>query len=345
MRTRALRSLLPLALLSLAAPLGARQSDVAVLHVYSARHYDVDRALYEGFEQASGIRIELVEGKDDALLARLASEGQRSPADVFVTVDAARLWLAEEAGLFQPVRSDVLEERIPAHLRHPDGLWFGLSTRARCIVYAKERVQESELSTYADLAAERWRGRVLVRSSSNVYNQSLVASLIARNGEEQTEKWARGLVANFARKPQGGDTDQIRAVAAGEGDVALVNSYYFARLLSSDDPKDREVVAQVALFFPNQDGRGTHVNVSGAGVLKTCADVGAAVRFLEYLSGDAAQRIFALGNNEFPAAQGVPLAPALEPWKTKKLDAQTSVAEMGRRNREAILLMDRAGWR
>ncbi len=339
-----------LAVLALALTLGSCQQDATpdetiTLNVYSARHYDVDQQLYDGFEEATGISVALIEGKDDALLARLESEGERSPCDVFITVDAARLWLAEDAGHFQPTSSAALEERVPAHLRHPDGLWFGLSTRARCIAYSKERVDESELSSYEDLADPRWRERVLIRSSSNVYNQSLVGSLIEAHGVDATEAWARGLVANFARAPQGGDTDQIRAIAAGEGDVAVVNSYYYARLLKSDKPEDKAVVAAVGLFFPNQADRGAHVNVSGAGVATHAPHPDAARQFIEYLTSDEAQKLFAQGNNEFPVVDTVATDPVLAPWADAKRDTTTNVAAFGKQTRAALELMDRAGWR
>lgn len=321
------------------------------LNVYSARHYDADKQLYAAFEEATGIEINLIEGKGNELLARLKQEGRNSPCDVFVTVDAGNLWAADEAGVFQAVESEVLNERVPAHLRQEDGRWYGLSVRARCIFYSREKVDPAELSTYEALAEPRWKGRVLIRSSSNVYNQSLVGSLIARHGEEQTEAWARGLVANLARKPQGGDTDQIRAVAAGEGDVAVANSYYYARLVKSEKPEDREVVRKVGIFFPNQSGRegqkgsGTHVNVSGAGVARHSPNRAAAVRFLEFLVSDEAQRIFAEGNNEFPAVAAAPVDPVLKPWLAHEFDTETTAEEFGRLGRKALQLMDRAGWR
>ena len=315
------------------------------VNVYSSRHYDSDRALYARFEEETGIAVKLVEAKGDALLARMKSEGKNSPCDVYITVDAGRLFAAEEAGLFQPLGSEVATRRVPAHLRHSEGHWVALTMRARCIYYDRETVDPAELSTYEALAEPKWKGRVLIRSSSNVYNQSLVGSLMHNLGDEKAEAWARGIVANMARKPQGGDTDQLRAVAAGEGDIAIANSYYYARLMKSDDPGDREVVRKVGIFFPDQDGRGAHVNVSGAGLVKTAKNPGNARRLIEFLLGDEAQAQLASGNNEFPVATGVAADARLAEWAAKKFDSTTPVEEFGRRNKAAILLMDRAGWR
>ena len=255
-----------------------------VVNLYTSRHYDTDDALYEGFTEATGIRVNMVEAKADQLIERLKSEGDNSPADLLVTVDAGRLWRAEQDDLFEPITSSILESAIPSYLRHPDGLWFGLTKRARVIMYNREVVDPSELSTYEDLVDAKWRGRILVRTSTNVYNQSLVGSLIAAHGPEETEAWARGLVANLAREPEGGDTDQIKAAAAGLGDIAISNTYYLARLNKSDDPADQEVADKMRVFFPNQEGRGTHVNISGAGVLKTSPNKENAKQFFGVLS-------------------------------------------------------------
>lgn len=315
----------------------------ATLNIYSARHYETDNQLFEAFTAATGIEVRRVEGRDDALLQRLRSEGRHSPADVFITVDAGRLWAAEEADLFQPVDSEVLRERIPAHLRHPEGLWYGFSKRARVIAYSRERVDPDSLSRYEDLAEPAWRGRVLVRSSSNIYNQSLLGSLIEAHGVEAAEEWARGVVANLARRPQSNDTGQLRAIAAGLGDVALVNHYYYYRLKDSDDPADSAIPDTVGILFPNQEDRGTHINISGAGVLRHAPHPDAAVAFLEWLSGDEGQRLFAEANYEFPANPGTPRHPR---WTD--LDFQEdylNASRIGQRNPEAIRAFDRAGWR
>jgi iron(III) transport system substrate-binding protein len=321
----------------------AGQAAAQEVNIYSARHYQTDEALYEGFTEKTGIRINRIEGEGDALMERIKAEGKNSPADVLITVDAGRLWRADQLDLFQPVRSKLLEERIPANLRHPDGRWFGFSTRARVIFYNKDMVDPSEIGSYEDLADPKWKGMVCMRSSSNIYNLSLMASLIEHNGEEKALEWAKGVVGNFARNPQGGDTDQLRAVATGECGLTLANTYYFVRLMQSDDPKDQEVVEKVGVIFPNQDGRGTHVNVSGAGVLKHAPNKDAAVKFLEYLASDEAQRYFAHGNNEYPAVPGVAASDALELLGDFKVD-EINVAVYGENQPLAQKLFDRAGW-
>ena len=235
------------------------------VNVYSHRHYDVDLELYRSFEEQTGIKVNLVEGGSDELIERLMREGAESPADILMTVDAGRLHRAKQAGLLQPVSSPVLRERVPAELRDPEGYWYGLTRRARVIVYHPDRVDPSELSTYEALTDPEWRGRILIRSSSNIYNQSLLASMVANHGEDYARQWAAGIVSNMARTPKGNDRGQMSAVAAGEGDIAVVNTYYVGRMLSSSNPEERAVGEQMRVFFPNQDGRGAHVNVSGAG--------------------------------------------------------------------------------
>jgi iron(III) transport system substrate-binding protein len=314
------------------------------VNLYSSRHYDTDVALYDAFTEQTGIAVNLIEGDADQLIERIKAEGRNSPADVLITVDAGRLWRAEEAGLLQSVSSRVLEEAIPAELRHPEGRWVGLSQRLRGIVYAKDRVEPSEITSYENLADPKWQGRICIRSSTNVYNQSLVASMIEANGVEATEAWAQGLVDNLARPPQGGDTDQIEAVAAGECDLAVVNHYYFVRLLESDSEDERAVADKVAIVFPNQDGRGAHANVSGAGVVATAPNQENAVKFLEYLTTPEAQAYFAEGNYEFPVVDGVKLDPVLEQWGEIKTDA-VNAAKLGENNPEAVKLMDRVGWK
>lgn len=312
------------------------------VNLYSARHYDTDVALYEDFTAQTGIEVNLIEGDADQLIERIKAEGRNSPADILITVDAGRLWRAEEAGILQPVESAVLAERIPASLRHPEGLWFGLSKRLRGVVYAKDRVDPSEITTYEDLADPKWQGRICIRSSTNVYNQSLVASMIEADGVEATEAWAEGLIANLARPPQGGDTDQIEAVAAGECDLAVVNHYYFVRLLESAE--DAAIGDRVGIVFPNQDGRGAHANISGAGVVATAPHPENAVKFLEYLTTPQAQIYFAEGNNEFPVVADVELDPILQSWGEIKTD-DVNAAKYGENNPEAVKLMDRAGWK
>ncbi|MBI2753532.1 MAG: Fe(3+) ABC transporter substrate-binding protein [Betaproteobacteria bacterium] len=315
------------------------------LNLYSSRHYQTDEALYTNFTRQTGIRINRIEAPEDALIERLRSEGAASPADVLVTVDAGRLWRAEQLGLFQPVTSPVLEARIPPHLRHPGGLWFGFSTRARVIVYSKDAIKPDAVRNYEDIADPKWKGKVCMRSSASVYNLSLMSALIAHHGEQQAENWARGVVANFARSPKGGDTDQIKAVASGECALTLANTYYYARLMKSQKAEERDAAAKTGVVFPNQDGRGTHLNISGAGVLKNAPHRDAAVKFLEYLASDEAQRYFADGNNEFSAVATVRIDnAALSALGTFKSDA-LNVGALGSNQPAAQKVYDRAGWR
>jgi iron(III) transport system substrate-binding protein len=318
----------------------------AVLNLYSARHYDSDELLYDGFTGRTGIRVNLIEGDADQLIERIKAEGRNSPADVLLTTDAGRLWRAQEAGLFRPISSRALEARIPANVREPNGHWYGFSIRARVLAYSRARVRPADLSTYEALVDARWRGKLLARSSSHVYNQSLVGALIAAHGEAAAERWARGIVANFARPPQGGDTDQIKAVAAGAGDVAIVNHYYYARLLNSAQPEERDVAQKVALFYPNQGPRerGVHINISGAGVLAHAPNPASALAFLEYLASDEAQRIFARGNYEYPVVAGIPRDPTVLGLRSFKADP-LNAAVYGANNALALRIMIQAGWR
>lgn len=314
-------------------------ADNGQVNIYSSRHYNTDDQLYDGFTEQTGIRVNLIEGKADELIERIKSEGANSPADILITVDAGRLWRAAQAGIFAPVESEILESEIPDNLQDPDNLWFGFSKRARVIMYNKDRVDPSQLSTYEDLADPQWRGRFIVRSSSNIYNQSLVAGMIEERGEEATAEWIEGLVANFARSPQGNDTSQIEDVAAGVADLTLANTYYLARY--EDNP---EVFDKVGIFFPNQDGRGAHVNISGAGLLQNAPNPENAIAFLEYLASPEAQEFFALGNNEYPVVEGTPVNPVVESFGEFK-DDTTNVAAYGKNNADAVKIMDRAGWK
>lgn len=314
-----------------------------VVNVYSSRHYDTDLALYDDFTAATGIEVNRIEAGADELIARIQSEGEFSPADLLITVDAGRLWRAEQAGLFDPLDSDVLANRIPDALRHPDGSWFGLSTRARVIIYNKAAGAPEGLTTYEDLAEPTHAGKICIRSSSNIYNISLMASIVSRHGKEAAEDWARGVVANFARNPQSNDTGQIRAVASGECRIAVVNTYYIARLIASDKPEDRSVVANIGVIFPNQGSTGTHVNVSGAGVIKSSPNRENAIRFLEYLTTESAQRYFANGNHEYPAVAGVSGSDALQSLGDFEADS-LNASQLGVHQAEAIKVYDRAGW-
>ncbi|MFN4341395.1 MAG: Fe(3+) ABC transporter substrate-binding protein [Azonexus sp.] len=321
----------------------AALAEEKVLNLYSARHYQTDEALYSNFTQQTGIRINRIEGKEDELLERLKNEGANSPADVFLTVDAARLAKAHELNLFAPVASKTLEKRIPAHLRTED--WFSFSTRARVIVYNKSQLSAEEVQNYADLANPKLKGKFCSRSGSHPYNLSLLASIIAHQGEAKAEAWARGLVANFARAPKGGDTDQIKAVASGECGVAISNSYYVARLLRSTKPEEQKLMEKVGIVWPDQAGFGTHINVSGGGMLKHAPHKEAAVKFLEYLASDQAQRYFADGNNEWPAVEQVKISnPALESLGKFKADP-LPVKNLAMYQAKAQMIFDRVGFK
>ena len=321
----------------------AAQAQEKVLNLYSARHYQTDERLYENFTKQTGIKINRIEGKEDELMERLRNEGANSPADVFITVDATRLAVADSYGLFAPVKSKLLESRIPAHL-HTD-TWFAFSTRARVIIYNRSAVKVEDVQTYASLADPKLKGKVCSRSGAHPYNLSLVASLIAHDGEAKTEEWAKGVVANFARAPKGGDTDQIKSVAAGECGVAVSNTYYLARLIRSDKVEDRRMMERVGIVWPNQANRGTHINISGAGMVKTAKNPEAAVKFLEYLASDEAQRYFADGNNEWPVVPSVATNnPALEAMGKFKAD-ELPIGNLARNVAAAQKLLDRAGYR
>lgn len=313
------------------------------VNVYSSRHYDTDLALYDDFTEQTGIRVNLIEAGADALIERIVSEGEYSPADVLITVDAGRLWRAEEAGILDSVQSDVLDERIPANLHHPDGLWFGLSKRARVIIYNAEAGKPEPLDSYLDLADPAHRGQICMRSSSNIYNVSLLASLVSHYGPEEAEAWAEGVVANFARGPQGTDTSNIESVAAGECAISIINTYYLARYLASDNQAMNDIAQRVAVVFPDQGGNGTHVNISGAGVVVGAPNRDNAVRFIEYLTEDSAQEYFANGNNEYPAVEDVaPSATVVQLGDFEEDDL--NAAQLGRNQAEAIRIFDRVGW-
>ena len=316
-----------------------------VLNLYSSRHYQTDESLYSNFSKQTGIKINRIEAGEDPLIERIKNEGARSPADVLVTVDAGRLWRAEQLGLFQPVKSKILESRLPEHMQAPNDQWFGFSARARMIVYNKGAVNPADVQNYEDLANPKLKGKVCTRSGSHVYNLSLISALIEHWGERKTEEWARGVVSNFGRAPKGGDTDQIRAVAAGECGVAISNSYYYVRLMKSDKPEDKKVVQAVGLIWPNQKSFGTHMNISGAGVLKNAPNRGVAVQYLEYLASDSAQQYFANGNNEWPVVKGVKLDnKVLESLGTFKMDT-LNIAVLGKNQPIAQKILDRAGYK
>ncbi len=313
------------------------------VNVYSGRHYDSDIVLFDQFTKETGIRVNLIEAGGDALIERIAQEADASPADIFMTADAGILWRADERDVFRAIDSEELRERVPAQYRHPDGKWYGLSKRARIIIYNKEMGLPEGLETYEDLADPAYRGMICVRSSSNIYNQSLLASIIAHDGAEAAEEWAKGVIANFARKPQGNDTSQIEAVAAGLCRLAIVNSYYTARYKGADDPQAAEIGEKFDLFFPNQDGRGAHVNISGAGVAKHAPNAENAERLIAFLLRDESQAAFARGNNEYPVVPGINAEGPIAAYADFKAD-ELPASALGEHQAEAVRIFDRAGW-
>jgi iron(III) transport system substrate-binding protein len=342
----------PLRLLVAALLAGASLAATAqdkVLNLYSARHYQTDEALYTNFTKATGIKINRIDADDAGVTTRLKAEGAASPADVVLLVDAARLVKAESEGMFQPVNSTVLQQRIPAHLRDgSDGggpQWFGFSTRARIIVYNKATVQRADVDTYQELGDPKNKGKVCTRSGSHPYNLTLFGAMLQHLGPQATEAWLKGVVDNMARPPKGGDTDQIKAAASGECAIALTNSYYLARLMRSTKPEDVEVVSKIGFVFPNQDSWGTHVNISGGAMAKHSKNPAEALKFLEYLASDEAQAYFANGNNEWPAVATVKLSnPALETMGSFKVDP-LPIALAGADQTQVQQMLDRVGYK
>ncbi len=300
--------------------------------------------MLDRFTEQTGITVNLVTGKADALLKRLSSEGRNSPADLLITTDAGRLHRAKQAGVLQAISDPELNKAIPQNLRDPEGYWYGLSVRARVITYVKGKVDPSELSTYEDLANPKWRGKICIRSSNNIYNQSLTASLIAHNGAEQTEKWAKGLVRNMARPPKGGDRDQVKAAAVGQCDLAVINTYYLGKMITGKDDAQRQAAAKVALFWPNQNDRGAHINISGAGVTQSAKNREEAIKLLKFLVNDESQYWYAKTNLEYPVRPGIEWSDTLKSWGKFKAD-DLNLAKLGQYNPEAVRIMDRAGWK
>ncbi|MBS0467586.1 MAG: extracellular solute-binding protein [Proteobacteria bacterium] len=348
--SKPIKSLLAICALAVAGIAGAQEQ---VINLYSARHYPTDEALYSGFTKSTGIKVQRVDSDDAGIMARLKAEGSASPADVILLVDAARLYRGEVDGLFLPIRSKVLEDAIPANLRATpaaDGgiAWFGLSTRARVIVYNKSKVNPSDVDSYEKLGDPINKGKLCIRSGSHPYNLSLFGAITEHMGEQKAEAWLKGVVANLARPPKGGDTDQIKAVAAGECDVAVSNSYYLARLMRSEKPEDKAVVDKVTVVFPNQQSWGTHLNIAGGAVARHTKHQANAIKFLEYLASPEAQNYFANGNNEWPAAKGVEADnPALKamtggkPFKSETIP----IGAVGANTTKVQQMLDRAGFR
>src|SRR5690554_4003659 len=315
-----------------------------VVNIYTHRHYAADQELFARFTAQTGIKVNVVNASADELIQKLELEGANSPADILITVDAGRLHRAEEKGLFQPFESEIIERNIPAKFRDPENYWTGLTYRARIIAYSKDRVSPEDLSTYEDLASDKWKGRILTRSSENIYNQSLLASIIAANGTEAAEQWAAAVLGNMARDPKGSDRDQVKAVAGGEGDIAIVNTYYIGLMLNDENQEERKAAEQIAIFFPNQADRGTHINISGIGVTKYAPNKENAIRLIEYLSQEEAQSILANMNFEFPINPNVEKVPLHEAWGDFKAD-DINLSVLGENNSDAVVIFDRVGWK
>ncbi|WP_418007052.1 Fe(3+) ABC transporter substrate-binding protein [Paenibacillus naphthalenovorans] len=324
---------------------GASESKTEqVVNLYTARHYEVDDVLYAQFTEKTGIKVNVVKGKAEELIERLKREGESTSADLFITVDGGVLNNAKLNGVLQPVKSDVIEANVPAQLRDKDNEWIGLSTRARVIVYSKDRVKPEQLSTYEDLATDKWKGKVLVRSSTSLYNQSLLASLIELNGEQKAEEWAKGIVANLGRAPEGGDRDQAKAIAAGTGDVAIMNTYYFGQMLNSKDTEEVKVAQQLGVFFPNQSTTGTHLNISGVGLAKHSKNKENAVKLIEFLTDTEAQELMSKENFEFPVNPKAEKPELLKSWGEFKAQ-QIDFAKLGEHNKKAVEISNKVGWK
>lgn len=314
------------------------------VNVYSTRHYDTDKKLFKMFEEKTGIKVNVVKAKAKALIKRIESEGAKSPADVLITVDASGLYKAKKMGLFQPVNSDVLITNVPAQLRDKDNQWFALTKRSRVAVYRLGTGIEKELSTYEDLADPKFKGQIMVRSSNNAYNQSLMAAMIAHHGEEKALEWAKGIVANMAKAPKGNDRYQVKAVANGIGKIAIANTYYIGKMIGNKDVSQAEAVKKVKIFFPKFENGGTHINVSGAGVVKTAPNKDNAVKFIEFLASKDAQGLFAAGNFEYPVLKGIPTSDVVASWGTFE-DDTISINTLGENNAKAVKIFDQAGWK
>lgn len=314
------------------------------INVYTHRHYESDQELFNAFEEKSGIKVNVINASADELIQKMEMEGAQSPADVLITVDAGRLHRAKTKGLLQPVVDATIDSILPTYLRDEDNNWFALTKRARVVVYAKDRVDPLELSSYENLVDEKWNKKIVIRSSSNIYNQSLMASIIANDGEEAAKMWAEGIVKNMARSPKGNDRDQVKAVAAGEGDLAIVNTYYIGKMLNSEDQTELDAADKVGVFFPNQEDRGTHINVSGIGVAKYAPNKEAAVAFIQFLLSEEAQRVFASSNYEYPVNSNVQAAEILQSWGSFKED-NLNLSKLGELNKQAVILFDEAGWK
>ncbi|QUW22540.1 extracellular solute-binding protein [Sporosarcina sp. Marseille-Q4063] len=322
----------------------AKKSEKSEVNLYTSRHYDVDNELYKKFEEETGIKVNVIKDEADVLIERIKREGTATKADLFLTADVGRLYRAKEDGLLQSVSSDKLSKQISENLRDVDDMWVGLTKRARILVYNKDKVKPEELSTYEALTEDEWKNRVLVRSSESVYNQSLLASFIEIDGEEKAKEWAQGIVDNLARNPEGGDRDQAKGIAAGIGDVAIMNSYYFGQMLNSSEPEEVKVAESLGVFFPNQETTGAHVNISGAGVVNGSKNADNAVKLLEFLTGEEAQGKFASANYEYPVNENVEPSELLQSWGDFK-EQDIPLTTLGEHNAKAIMIFNEVGWK
>ncbi|KAB7885465.1 Fe(3+) ABC transporter substrate-binding protein [Poseidonibacter ostreae] len=314
------------------------------VNVYSHRHYDTDKKLFKMFEEKTGIKVNVVNAKASALIKRIESEGVKSPADVLITVDAGRLYQAKQKDILQAINSDYLNENIPANLRDIDNKWYALTKRSRVALYKIGSGIESKLTTYEDLAKPEFKGQIMVRSSNNIYNQSLMAAMIAHHGEEYSLNWAKGVVANMAKAPKGNDRYQVKAVANGIGQIAIANTYYIGKMVDNKDASQREAVKKVKVLFPKFENGGTHINVSGAGVAKYSPNKDNAIKFIEFMASKEAQKLFAQGNYEYPVLKGVKASELVSSWGTFE-DDNISINTLGQNNKAAVKIFDKAGWK
>jgi len=314
------------------------------INVYSHRHYDTDKKLFKMFENKTGIKVNVVKAKAKALIKRMETEGKKSPADVLITTDAAGLYLAKSKNLLQAIDSNYLTSNIPENLRDKDNKWFGLTKRARVITYRIGSGVEDKVKTYEDLADPKFKGQIMVRSSNNVYNQSLLAAVIAHHGEEYALKWANGIVANMAKSPKGNDRYQVKAIANDIGSIAIVNTYYIGKMIDNKDASQRESVKKVKIFFPTFENGGTHINVSGAGVAKYAPNKENAIKFIEFMASAQAQELFAKGNYEYPVLKGVKTSEVVSSWGQFN-DDNISINTLGQNNKAAVKIFDKARWK
>ncbi|UHA74682.1 Fe(3+) ABC transporter substrate-binding protein [Paenibacillus sp. 481] len=315
-----------------------------VVNIFTARHYDSDSVMFDEFTKQTGIKINEIKGTAEELVERMKREGESTEADLFITVDGGVLNYAKQNGVLQPIQSEQVDKNVPKQLRDTENNWVGLATRARVIVYAKDRVKPEQLSTYEDLASDTWKGKVLARSSSSLYNQSLLASFVELNGEKAAEQWAQGIVNNFARQPEGGDRDQAKAIAAKVGDVAIMNTYYVGKMLHSKDAEEVKVGQNIGVFFPNQDTTGAHLNISGVGLTKHAKNKDNAIKLIEFLTGKEAQTMLTQGSYEFPVNEAADKPELLKQWGTFKTQ-QLDFAKLGEHNKKAVEILNKVGWK